>query len=212
MIKETIFPLFFYLLMVLAEIVVFRNLSSVHLKSQQRFQEALRFGGKCAFFFSFFSGGRSWVPFSMYSCCSKYSVRIQKAGARQFGGGTSQHCLLVSRLNSTEIFSLTQPWLCQKPLITSLDFSNQITKQYSHYASRRVGPKHFATPGIQHILIGSRDLRDKQGLLPTRDWAAVDFRVAGYTGLCSVIPRIGESRSLHRIQALRLDRKVIFST
>lgn len=54
MIKETIFPLFFYLLMVLAEIVVFRNLSSVHLKSQQRFQEALRFGGKCAFFFFFF--------------------------------------------------------------------------------------------------------------------------------------------------------------
>lgn len=54
MIKETIFPLFFYLLMVLAEIVVFRNLSSVHLKSQQRFQEALRFGGKCAFFFLFF--------------------------------------------------------------------------------------------------------------------------------------------------------------
>lgn len=106
---------------------------------------------------------------------------------------------------------LSQQWLCQKPLITSLNLSSQITKQYSHGTSGRAEPKHSAALGAQRVLTGSRSLREEPGRPPT--WArAMETTAAGYTWLRSVIPRIRESRHLYRIPGTAAQKKVISPT
>lgn len=142
----------------------------------------MSFLGKCAFFFffkanipefiplnacGFFLEEKSCVPFSMCSHCSKYSGAITGSRAKTSLNGTSQHCLSVPGLNVAELSHLLSND-CQKPLITSLCLSSQITKQYPHYASGGAEPKHFAPSGMCHLLTGSRSLRGEQGWPPTQ--------------------------------------------
>ena len=104
-----------------------------------------------------FSGGGSYVSFSMCFHCSKYSGGIQEAEA-----GYLWVAHLSSRTTRPRNF-LTWQWLCQKPLITSLDLSSHSIKQYSHYASRRAEPNTLLLLEFS-ILVGSREGR---GLPPT---------------------------------------------
>lgn len=77
--------------------------------------------------------------------CSKCSGKLQETGAGQPGAAHPPHRLLVPG-RMAQGFSHLLSNDCQKQLITSLDLSSQITKQYSHYALGRT--ELSVTPGI----------------------------------------------------------------
>lgn len=160
----------------------------------------------------FFSGGKKLCTFfNVFPLLKIFWGNYRKPGQDIFEWNIPTTLPLSSWTKRRRTFSLTQQWLCQKPLITSLCLSSQITKQYSHYASGERNPN---TLLLLECAIYSQDQEawevSRGGLLPKAD--SRRCRVAGDMWLCSVILRIRESRSLYRIPGIVTQKKEIFST
>lgn len=150
-------------------------------------------------------GGGSYVSFPMCFHGSKYSGGIQEARASSLW--------VVAHLSSWTTWHrnfLTWQWLCQKPLITSLDLSGHSIKQYSHYASRRAEPNTWLLLEFSTYSEGE-GAREKSEGSPHLGLSSWRLRVAGYTGLSSVTPGLGNQEVDTGSQAPWLQKSKFFS-